>query len=100
MAPPIRGHFFQLADFSISFISVHRAALRGIAALVPVGSTPAPFHKKHEPQLSFRACDTYPHGPNAPGNNSPIRHTPTLRRYAPDRPLDHPACQLPRHDLA
>jgi predicted RNA polymerase sigma factor len=25
---------------------------------------------------------------------------PTPRRYAPDRPLDHRALQLPRHDLA
>jgi hypothetical protein len=30
----------------------------------------------------------------------PIRYVPTPRRYASDRPLDHRAWQLPRHDLA
>src|ERR1700722_5517415 len=79
-------------------ISTDESALAGIAALVPVGSAPAPSHKTPEPQLSCPVCGTYLRGRNAPGNNLPIRHVPTPRRYAPDRPLDHRAWQLPRHD--
>src|SRR5260370_23373002 len=82
------------------FISTAESAPAGIAALVPVGSSPAPSHKTPEPRLSCRACGTYPHGLNAPGNNLPIRHVPTPRRCAPGRPLDHRALQLPRRDLA
>src|ERR1017187_4268045 len=67
------------------FISTAESALAGIAALVPVGSGPAPSHKKHEPQMSCRACGTYLLGRNAPGNNLPIRHVPTPSRYASDR---------------
>jgi hypothetical protein len=83
--------------------SIHRAASRGIAALVPVGSAPAPSHKTPEPQRSCRACGTYLHGRNAPGNNWPSRlvflnNVPIPRRYAPDQPLDHRAWQWPRHD--
>src|SRR5712691_5028879 len=44
------------------FISAAESALAGIAALVPVGSAPAPSHTKREPQLSCRACGTYLHG--------------------------------------
>src|SRR5437660_7373465 len=77
-----------------------RIALAGIAALVPVGSAPELSHKRTEPRLSCRACGTYLHGLNAPGSNLPIRPVPTPRRCAPDRPLDHRALQLPRHDLA
>src|SRR5262249_34177314 len=87
----------QLLHF---FISTAESALAGIAALVPVGSAPELSHKRTEPQLSCRACGTYLHGLNAPGNNLPIRHVPTPRRYASDRPLDHRALQLPRPDLA
>src|SRR5258708_35175227 len=87
----------QLLHF---FISTAESALAGIAALVPVGSAPELSHKRTEPQLSFRACGTYLHGRNAPGNNLPIRHVPTPRRSASDRPLDHRAWQLPRHDSA
>src|SRR5258708_1370587 len=87
----------QLLHF---FISTAESALAGIAALVPVGSAPELSHKRTEPQLSFRACGTYPRGRNAPSNNLPIRHVPTPRRSASDRPLDHRALQLPRHDLA
>src|SRR5260370_10893490 len=79
-------------------ISAAESALVGIAALVPVGSAPELSHKRTEPQLSCRACGTYPRGRNAPGNNLPIRHAPAPRRYAPDRPLDYRAWQLPRHD--
>src|SRR6266446_1573391 len=81
------------------FISTGESAPAGIAALVPVGSAPELSHKRTEPQLSCRACGTYLHGLNAPGSNLPIRHVPTPRRYASDRPLDHRAWQLPRHDL-
>src|SRR6266436_806162 len=87
----------QLLHF---FISTAESALAGIAALVPVGSGPELSHKRTEPQLSCQACGTYPRGRNAPGNNLPIRHVPTPRRYAPDRPLDHRTLQWPRHDLA
>src|SRR5215467_1802873 len=79
------------------FISAAESALARIVALVPVGSAPVPSHKKPEPQRSCPACGTYRHGLNAPGSNSPIRHAPTPPRYAPDRPLDHRAWQLPRH---
>src|SRR6476661_354313 len=82
------------------FISTAESALAGIAALVPVGSAPELFHKRIEPQLSCRACGTYRHGLNAPGNNLPIRHVQTPRRSAPDQPLDHRALQLLRHDSA
>src|SRR6185503_6401092 len=82
------------------FILTAESALAGIAALVPVGSAPELSHKRTEPQLSCRACGTYRHGLNAPGNNLPIRHVPTPRRSAPDRPLDLRTPQLPRHDLA
>src|SRR5260370_29158203 len=82
------------------FIPTAESALAGIAALVAVGSAPELSHKRTEPQLSCRASGTYLHGLNAPGNNLPIRHVPTPRRYASDRPLDHRALQLPRHDLA
>src|SRR5216683_6687882 len=58
------------------FISAAESALAGTAAPVPVGSAPAPPHKKPGPQRSCRACGTYPHGLNAPGNNLPIRHVP------------------------
>src|SRR5436309_3132829 len=82
------------------FITTAESALAGIAALVPVGSAPELSHKRTEPRLSCRACGTYLHGLNAPGNNLPIRPVPTPRRCAPDRPLDHRTLQLPRHDLA
>jgi hypothetical protein len=82
------------------FISTGESALAGIAALVPVGSAPELSHKRTEPRLSCRACGTYLRGRIAPGNNSPIRHVPTLRRYVSDRPPDRRAWQLPRHDLA
>jgi len=36
----------------------------------------ATSHKTPEPQLSCRACGTYPRGRNAPSNSSPIRHVP------------------------
>src|SRR5437868_14697927 len=85
---------------SSPIISTAESALAGIAALVPVGSAPELSHKRTEPQLSCRACGTYLHGRNAPGNNLPIRPAPTPRRYASDRPLDHRTWQLPRHDLA
>ena len=49
------------------FISAAESALAGIAALVPVGSAPAPSHKKPEPQRSCPACGTYRHGLNALG---------------------------------
>src|SRR3984885_2248387 len=88
-------------EICVSFlISTAESALAGIAALVPVGSAPELSHKRTEPRLSCRACGTYLHGLNAPGNNSPIRHVPTPRRYASDRPLDLRTLQLPRHDLA
>src|SRR5207302_2478313 len=89
-----------LADLPIAVTSTAESAPAGIAALVPVGSAPELSHKRTEPQLSCRACGTYLHGRNAPGNNLPIRHVPTPRRYASDRPLDHRALQWPRHDLA
>src|SRR5271154_833834 len=72
-----------------AFISTAESALAGIAALVLVGSAPEPSHTKHEPRLSCRACGTCLHGRNAPGNNRLVRHVPTPRRYAPDRPPDH-----------
>src|ERR1700685_555613 len=81
-----------------TLISTAESALAGIAALAPVGSAPAPSHKTPEPQRSCPACGAYRHGRNAPGNNWPIRHVPTPRRYAPDRPPDHRAWQWPRHD--
>src|SRR6266513_2329826 len=86
--------------YSNVFISTAESALAGIAALVPVGSATELSHKRTEPQLSCQACGTYLHGLNAPGNNLPIRHVPTPRRYASDRLLDHRTLQLPRHDLA
>ncbi len=89
----------KIDSYSI-VISTAESALAGIAALIPVGSAPAPFHTKHEPQPSCRACGTYLDRRNAPGSNWPIRHVPTPRRYASDRPLDHRAWQWPRHDLA
>src|SRR6266498_1972670 len=82
------------------FISTAESALAGTAALVPVGSAPELSHKRTEPRLSCRACDTFLHGLNAPGNNLPIRHVPTPRRYASDQLLDLRTWQLPRHDLA
>src|SRR5580704_11131285 len=82
------------------FISAAESALAGTAALVPVGSAPELSHKRPEPQRSCRACGTYPRGLNAPDNNSPVRHLPTPRRYARDRPLDHRAWRLPPHDSA
>ncbi len=82
------------------FISTAESAPAGIAALVPVGSAPELSRKRTEPQLSCRACGTYLHGLNAPGSNFPIRHVPTPCRYASDRPLDHRALRLQRHDLA
>src|SRR5258708_25698716 len=98
--PP--GHLNVSASASDEsfFISTVESALAGIAALVPVGSAPELSHKRTEPQLSCRACGTYPRGRNAPGNNLPIRHVLEPRRYAPDRPLDLRTLQLPRHDLA
>src|SRR5262249_23053379 len=87
----------QLLHF---FISTAESALAGIAALVPVGSAPELSHKRSEPQLSCRACGTYLHGLNAPGNNVPIHHVPTPRRSASDRPPDLRTLQWPRHDLA
>src|SRR6266853_4194192 len=93
--------FRQVVQENFSFlISTAESAFAGIAALVPIGSAPELSHKRTEPQLSCRACGTYPRGLNAPGNNLPIRHVPTPRRYAPDRPLDHRTLQWPRHDLA
>src|SRR6266540_1269264 len=83
-----------------NFISASESAPAGSAAPVPVGSAPELSHKRTEPQPSCRACGTYLHGLNAPGNNLPIRHVPTPRRSALDRPLDHRTLQLPRHDLA
>src|SRR5277367_3663164 len=82
------------------FISTAESVPAGIAAPVPVGSGPELSHKRTEPRLSCRACGTYLHGLNAQGNNLPVRPVPTPRRYASDRPLDHRALQLPRHDLA
>src|SRR5580704_14470226 len=79
-------------------ISTAESDPAGIDAPVPVGSAPAPSHKKPEPQRSCRACGTTLRGLNAPGSNLPIRHAPTPRRYASDRPLDHRARQWPRHD--
>src|SRR5271157_314249 len=84
-------------NFSL-LISTAESALAGIAALVPVGSAPELSHKRTEPRLSCRACGTYPHGLNAPGNNLPIRPVPTPHRYASGRPLDHRTWQWPRHD--
>src|SRR5882672_2248684 len=83
-----------------SLISAAESAPAGIAALVPVGSAPELSHKPPEPQGSCRAGGTDPPGLNAPGNNLPIRHVPTPRRSASDRPLDHRAWQLPRRDSA
>src|ERR1700758_4918248 len=80
------------------FISTAESALGGIAALVPVGSAPELSHKRTEPPLPCRACGTYPHGRNAPGNNLPDLPVPTPRRCASDLLLDHRAWQLPRHD--
>src|SRR6266576_1429326 len=80
------------------FISTAESALAGIAALVPVGSAPAPSHKMPEPQRSCRACGTTLHGRNAPGSNWPTRHVPIPRRYASVRPLDHRTLQWPLHD--
>jgi hypothetical protein len=85
---------------STAFISTADSAPAGIAALVPVGSTPEISHKRTEPQPSCRACGTYLRGLNAPGNSLSVRPVPTPRRSASDRPLDHRALQLPRHDLA
>jgi hypothetical protein len=51
------------------------------------------------PQRSCPACGTCRHELNAPGSNLPIRRVSRPRRYASDRPLDHRARQLPRHDL-
>src|SRR6478736_3910565 len=82
------------------FISTAESALAGIGAPVPVGSGPELSHKRTEPQLSCRDCCTYLHGLNAPVNNFPIRHDPTPRQYASDRPVDHRALQSPRHDSA
>src|SRR6266478_5175766 len=94
-----RARIRQVVQENFSFlISAAESALAGIAALVPVGSAPELSHKRTEPQLSCRACGTYPQGRNAPDNNLPIRHAPAPRRYAPDRPLDHRAWQWPRHD--
>jgi len=53
-------------------ISTAESAPAGIAALVPVGSTTELSHKRTEPRLSGRACGTYLHGLNAPGNNLPV----------------------------
>jgi len=69
-------------------ISTPESAPAGIAAPVPVGSGPELSHKTTEPQRCCRACGTCLHGLNAPGNNLPIRHVPTPRRSASDRPLD------------
>src|SRR5664279_2623235 len=80
------------------FISTGESAPAGTAALLPVGSAPELSHKTTESQLSCRACGTYLRGLNAPSSNLPIRHVPTPHRYASDRPLDHRAWQLPRHD--
>src|ERR1039458_2497907 len=81
------------------FISTAESVPAGIAAPVPVGSAPAPSHKKPERQRPCRACGTTLRGLNAPGSNLPIRHVPTPRRYASDRPLDHRTWQWPRRDL-
>src|SRR5438132_1804093 len=81
------------------FISAAESAPAGIAALVPVGSGPELSHKSTGPRRSCPACGTYRHELNAPGSNLPIRHVLRPRRYASDRPLDHRAWQLPRHDL-
>src|SRR6266851_4644270 len=85
-------------DNRVLFISTAESALVGIAAPVPVGSGPELSHRRTELQLSCLACGTYQHGLNALDNNSPIRHVPVPRRYAPDRPLDRRAWQRPRHD--
>src|SRR5215510_1010401 len=110
VTPQGRGSSFRLSDSRwgdrkstatpIFFTSTAESSLAGIAALVPVGSGPELSHTMTEPQLSCRACGTYLHGLNAPGNNLPIRHVPTTRRSASDRLLDHHTWQLPRHDLA
>src|SRR5438067_1083344 len=102
LAPASQAMSCSLLTYTraIFFISTAESAAAGIAALVPVGLAPEPSHKRFEPQLSCPACGTFPHGLNAPGNYLPIRPVPTPRRCAPDRPLDHRAWQLPRHDLA
>jgi hypothetical protein len=57
------------------FISAAESALAGIAALVPVGSAPAPSHKTPEPQRSCRACGTYLHGRiHYPLREFPLNH--------------------------
>jgi hypothetical protein len=61
------------------FISAGGCALAGIAARVPVGLGPELSRRRSEPPRSCRACGTYLHGRNAPGNNSPIRLVPTAR---------------------
>src|SRR5213080_691242 len=85
---------------AIIFISAAESAPAGSAVPVPVGSASAPSHKRTEPQQSCRACGTYLHRLNAPGNNLPVRHVPVPRRSASDQPLDHRALLWPRHDSA
>src|SRR5262249_61114475 len=80
------------------FISAAESVPAEPAAPGLVGSAPELSHKRTEPQRSCRACGTTLHELNAPGNNLPIRHVPTTRRYASDRMLDHRARQLPRRD--
>src|SRR5713226_4547496 len=91
---------FASASARVFFISIAESAPAGIAALVPVGSGPELPHKRTGPQPSCRACGTYLHGLNAPGNNLPIRHVPAPRRSASDQPLDHRTLLWPRHDSA
>src|SRR3954451_9737769 len=85
---------------STAFISTVASAPAGIAALVPVASAPELSHKRPEPQRSCRACGTYLHGLNGPGNNLSIRHGRTRIRWRPDQPLDHRALLWPPHYLA
>src|SRR6266849_9454333 len=73
---------YRISTVESLFISTAESAPAGIAARAPVGSGPELSHKRTEPRLSCRACGTYPRGRNAPGNNLPIRHVPTPRRYA------------------
>src|SRR6266702_1484372 len=77
----------------IFLIAAAESAPPGNAAPAPVGSAPAPFHKQPGPRRSCPACGTNLHEPNAPGSNLPICQLPRPRRYASDRPLDHPAWQ-------
>jgi|SRR5580704_7666098 hypothetical protein len=48
---------------------------------IHLSSAPELSHKRTGPQLSCRACGTYLHALNAAGNNLPVRHVPTPRRW-------------------